>query len=117
MHAVEHMLVEKNYSKCPLKKRPVNYQFEAKQTTVTGTTTTKAAGEELINVSDCCQDEGVDVDDEQIELDHDEELEDDEDYVDCVNVEADPKQLILTIIIISSIFIMRPIYPFTPCAA
>ncbi|KAH8377261.1 hypothetical protein KR093_004574 [Drosophila rubida] len=123
MHSVEHMLVEKNYSKCPLKKRPVNYQFEAEpedlclkksshatnnttqpahaaETTpaaaATTTATTKVsvtAEEELINVSDCCEDEGVDVDhtdddDEHMDADDD----DDDDDVDCVNVEADPKQ-------------------------
>ncbi|XP_017842053.2 protein escargot [Drosophila busckii] len=101
MHSVEHILVQKNYSKCPLKKRPVNYQFEAEPedlclkknnnnelATVVATVTANSSEEELINVSDCCEDEGVDVDhtdDEHIEPE-------DDDDVDCVNVEPDSKQ-------------------------
>ncbi|XP_060666529.1 protein escargot [Drosophila nasuta] len=118
MHTVEHMLVEKNYSKCPLKKRPVNYQFEAEpedlclkksshestttttttasvEATTTATKVTASSEEELINVSDCCEDEGVDVDhtdDDDEHMDIEPEDDEDDDDVDCVNVEADPKQ-------------------------
>ncbi|EDV99266.1 protein escargot [Drosophila grimshawi] len=122
MHTVEHMLVEKNYSKCPLKKRPINYQFEAEpedlclkkinsnneatttpiKTELTTTATTRIEAtvassnsniseEELINVSDCCEDEGVDVDHTDDETEH-MDVNEDEDDVDCVNIEADPKQ-------------------------
>ncbi|TDG49767.1 hypothetical protein AWZ03_003755 [Drosophila navojoa] len=119
MHTVEHMLVEKNYSKCPLKKRPVNYQFEAEPedlclkknnssdvcspiATATPATTTieqsatsaasSASEEELINVSDCCEDEGVDVDHTDDEADQMDVEHEDDDDVDCVNVESDPNQ-------------------------
>uniref|UniRef100_A0A1A9UML7 C2H2-type domain-containing protein n=1 Tax=Glossina austeni TaxID=7395 RepID=A0A1A9UML7_GLOAU len=100
MHNVEDMLVEKNYSKCPLKKRPVNYQFDEddsisvdskqnvkpehtllqqksvieepenlslkkeprKKETISSISGSNNKEDELINVSDCCEDEGVDVD-------------------------------------------------------
>ncbi|KAH8388125.1 hypothetical protein KR200_002612 [Drosophila serrata] len=99
MHSVEDMLVEKNYSKCPLKKRPVNYQFEdpepqdlcVKKLEITEEEEEEMdhPSEELINVSDCCEDEGVDVDhtDEEMELEEDEEDED----VD-VDVDTDANQ-------------------------
>ncbi|XP_001356020.2 protein escargot [Drosophila pseudoobscura] len=109
MHTVEDMLVEKNYSKCPLKKRPVNYQFEASAQTpvnepqdlclkkteseeleVEADPATVSASEEVINVSDCCDDEGVDVDhtdDEHMDLE-----EEDDVTVDCVDVDTDPNQ-------------------------
>ncbi|KAH8412796.1 hypothetical protein KR009_005794 [Drosophila setifemur] len=104
MHSIEEMLVEKNYSKCPLKKRPVNYQFEAPQNQKTNETNEpqdlclkkmetlgeRSPSEELINVSDCCEDEGVDVDhtdDEQMEEDEDE----DEVTVDG-DIDSDPSQ-------------------------
>ncbi|XP_023173428.1 protein escargot [Drosophila hydei] len=111
MHTVEHMLVEKNYSKCPLKKRPVNYQFEAEPedlclkknssdacstitTTVEHSATAAASSseDELINVSDCCEDEGVDVDHTDDEAEHMDVEHEDDDDVDCVNVESDPNQ-------------------------
>ncbi|KAH8265061.1 hypothetical protein KR038_011247 [Drosophila bunnanda] len=107
MHSVEDMLVEKNYSKCPLKKRPVNYQFEdpepqdlcVKKLEITEEEEEEemdhrhhhrhSSSEELINVSDCCEDEGVDVDhtDEEMEMEEDEEDED----VD-VDVDSDANQ-------------------------
>ncbi|XP_075152318.1 escargot [Haematobia irritans] len=131
MHNIEDMLVEKNYSKCPLKKRPVHYHFdedESEDTTIVTPITmdnpkkilkldnntdndepqnlslkkessndicsaTKqkisssalAEEDEMINVSDCCEDEGVDVDhtdDDSLCGD-----EDDEEMIDCVDVE------------------------------
>ncbi|XP_030383794.1 protein escargot [Scaptodrosophila lebanonensis] len=116
MHTVEHMLVEKNYSKCPLKKRPVNYHFEAPHSNNNNTIGTETnepedlclkkslnneaksapvpssevavSSEEMINVSDCCEDEGVDVDHTD---DEDALMEDDEDddvTVDCVDIES-----------------------------
>ncbi|KAM8717925.1 hypothetical protein ACLKA7_004603 [Drosophila subpalustris] len=133
MHTVEHMLVEKNYSKCPLKKRPVNYQFEAEpedlclkklqteatvNSAVAAKITTDSAEEELINVSDCCEDEGVDVDDEQMEMEMEEDDDEDEDDVDCVNVEveADPKQtqaaaLAAAAAVAASVVVPTPTYP------
>ncbi|XP_037709655.1 protein escargot [Drosophila subpulchrella] len=99
MHSVEDMLVEKNYSKCPLKKRPVNYQFEAPQNHNQTPNEPQDLcvkkmeilednpSEELINVSDCCEDEGVDVDhtdDEHIEEEEDEDVD--------VDVDSDPNQ-------------------------
>ncbi|KAH8240957.1 hypothetical protein KR026_008843 [Drosophila bipectinata] len=102
MHSIEEMLVEKNYSKCPLKKRPVNYQFEALPNHSSNTNEPQdlcvkkmeimdeSPSEELINVSDCCEDEGVDVDhtdDEHMKDDDDE----DEVTVDG-DIDSDPNQ-------------------------
>ncbi|KAI9583953.1 protein escargot [Glossina fuscipes] len=121
MHNVEDMLVEKNYSKCPLKKRPVNYQFDeddsisvdsklnvkpehtllqqksvieepenlslkkepCKKETISSISGSNNKEDELINVSDCCEDEGVDVD----HTDDDSMYEEDEEMIDCVEVE------------------------------
>lgn len=95
MHSVEDMLVEKNYSKCPLKKRPVNYQFEdpepqdlcVKKVEITEEEE-EHPSEELINVSDCCEDEGVDVD----HTDEEEMEEDEEDEDVDVDVDSDANQ-------------------------
>ncbi|EDW51825.1 GM16048 [Drosophila sechellia] len=98
MHTVEDMLVEKNYSKCPLKKRPVNYQFEAPQNHSNTPNEPQDLcvkkmeileenpSEELINVSDCCEDEGVDVDHTD-----DEHIEEEDEDID-VDVDSDPNQ-------------------------
>ncbi|XP_023292153.2 protein escargot [Lucilia cuprina] len=124
MHNIEDMLVEKNYSKCPLKKRPVHYHFDEDEsssiimdtkitnpTTVplkmdndepenlslkkdtsetaiklmssTSSNTTTTAEEEMINVSDCCEDEGVDVD----HTDDDSMCDDEDEMIDCVDIE------------------------------
>ncbi|XP_054743856.1 protein escargot [Anastrepha obliqua] len=131
MHTVEDMLGEKNYSKCPLKKRPINYQFEEDSSTdvvdvkmsaasthsdddhtdqpenlslkkctyeqddfapIVGSRkahlTTSSTHDELINVSDCCEDEGVDVDhtDDDASMDMLDD-EDEEEIIDCVKIE------------------------------
>uniref|UniRef100_A0A1I8NR56 C2H2-type domain-containing protein n=1 Tax=Stomoxys calcitrans TaxID=35570 RepID=A0A1I8NR56_STOCA len=126
MHNIEDMLVEKNYSKCPLKKRPVHYHFDeeedtaimdnpkkilkldneepenlslkkesssnsssdissaTKQISSSSSSSSLAEEDEMINVSDCCEDEGVDVD----HTDDDSMCGDDEDeMIDCVDVE------------------------------
>lgn len=114
MHTIEDMLVEKNYSKCPLKKRPVHYHFDeddsildTKQSTIKTMPLkvdndepenlslkkekceslqkllSPTAEEELINVSDCCEDEGVDVD----HTDEDSICDDEDEMIDCVDIE------------------------------
>ncbi|KAH8306042.1 hypothetical protein KR018_002076 [Drosophila ironensis] len=103
MHSIEDMLVEKNYSKCPLKKRPVTYQFEAapqepqdlcvKKSEILEEEEDPASSEELINVSDCCEDEGVDVDDVDEHMKDEEELDEDEDEVTVDgDIDSDPNQ-------------------------
>ncbi|XP_017470371.1 PREDICTED: protein escargot [Rhagoletis zephyria] len=133
MHTVEDMLGEKNYSKCPLKKRPINYQFEEDSSTdigdvkmsiaeiaahsiddhpdqpenlslkkraydqddfaaktVSNAQTTITPHDELINVSDCCEDEGVDVDhtdDEDASMDMLDDEDEEEEIIDCVKIE------------------------------
>ncbi|TMW45701.1 hypothetical protein DOY81_009219 [Sarcophaga bullata] len=117
MHNIEDMLVEKNYSKCPLKKRPVHYHFDEQQHEMdikkspaviieqplkmdndepenlslkkdtkecSVKVISSTAEDELINVSDCCEDEGVDVD----HTDDDSMCGDEEDeMIDCVDIE------------------------------
>ncbi|XP_014103211.2 protein escargot [Bactrocera oleae] len=126
MHTVEDMLGEKNYSKCPLKKRPINYQFEEDNSTdivdakvsaaklgaddltdqpenlslkkraydidkfvsQPSATAVRSTHDELINVSDSCEDEGVDVDhtDDDASMDMLDE-DDEEEIIDCVEIE------------------------------
>ncbi|XP_061401117.1 protein escargot-like [Musca vetustissima] len=118
MHNIEDIIVEKNYSKCPLKKRPVHYSFDDEEDTTTsspmdnpkkiikldtdctdepenlslkkdtGSSSKQTADDEedeMINVSDCCEDEGVDVDhtDDDSMCDG----EEDDEMIDCVEIE------------------------------
>ncbi|XP_067626231.1 protein escargot [Eurosta solidaginis] len=136
MHTVEDMLGERNYSKCPLKKRPINYQFEEDSsadnadvkmsataassllrveehtdqpenlslkkrnhdedddympsTIINSASKASNSAEELINVSDCCEDEGVDVDhtDDDASMDMmDDDDNEEEEIIDCVEIE------------------------------
>ncbi|CAD7000142.1 unnamed protein product [Ceratitis capitata] len=131
MHTVEDMLGEKNYSKCPLKKRPINYQFEEDNSTdvvedakmcsnatqsdddeqqleqpenlslkkrayderdnflPNKSNANTHADDELINVSDSCEDEGVDVDhtDDDASMDMLDEDDEEEEIIDCVEIE------------------------------
>ncbi|KAM7351559.1 escargot [Cochliomyia hominivorax] len=116
MHNIEDMLVEKNYSKCPLKKRPVHYHFDEDDSKIMMDTKqsnntivplkmdndepenlslkkdncetaekhiVSSNEEEMINVSDCCEDEGVDVD----HTDDDSMCDEEDEMIDCVDIE------------------------------